>query len=79
MSDLTLQQRVRRCLDDAAYASLHQICASVDGARVTLEGAVGSFYEKQLAQELVKHVPGVIEVVNLLQVADGQGMSGAEP
>ncbi|QDV73580.1 BON domain-containing protein [Botrimarina mediterranea] len=37
--------------------------------RVRLHGDVGTFFEKQMAQEVVRRIDGVQQVENLLQVA----------
>lgn len=36
--------------------------------KVTMAGKVGSFFEKQMAQEAIRQVAGVSEVENLLEV-----------
>jgi osmotically-inducible protein OsmY len=41
---------------------------SAPNGRVTLEGEVASWFEKQLAQEAVRQVAGVTAVDNALQV-----------
>lgn len=68
VSDMTIEQRVRLCFSSAGYHGLRHVVISVDGAAITLKGRVHSFHEKQLAQELAKHVPEVHVVKNLLEV-----------
>ena len=36
--------------------------------RVTLRGVVGTYFEKQMAQEAIRHVAGVDEIANELEV-----------
>jgi osmotically-inducible protein OsmY len=36
-----------------------------------LEGRLSSFYQKQLAQEIVGHIEGVVQVVNQIEVVSG--------
>jgi osmotically-inducible protein OsmY len=43
-------------------------CDYVDGV-LCLRGRSNSFYEKQMAQEAVRHVEGVSQVVNQITVA----------
>ena len=40
-----------------------------DQGRVTLRGVVGSYYQKQMAQEALRHVDGVNEIYNELVVS----------
>lgn len=51
-------------------AELHCDCflSGDDQVMVTLSGHLSSFYLSQLAQELVRHVPGVHQVRNRVQV-----------
>lgn len=41
--------------------------------RVTLRGHVRSYFQKQMAQEAVRRVAGVVEVLNELVVIEGLG------
>ncbi len=43
---------------------------SVDGDTVRLNGQLGSFHEKQLANELTKRVAGVLRICDRLQVRE---------
>ena len=63
-----LNHRVRLCLSTATHAVLRGLVVEVNQQTVILSGTVGTFYEKQLAQEIVRHVAGVRQVVNLVQV-----------
>lgn len=63
-----LQQRVAQYLRAAQRAVLHNLSVVVHNETVTLAGTVGTYYEKQLAQEIVRRVAGVRHVVNLLNV-----------
>jgi osmotically-inducible protein OsmY len=48
---------------------------------VTLTGSVESYYAKQLAQEFTRHIPGVVSVINLIDVTEkrGNNQSGEAP
>ncbi len=63
-----LQQRVAQYLRVAQRTSLHNLSVAVHNETVTLVGTVGTYYEKQLAQEIVRRVAGVRHVINLLEV-----------
>ncbi|MFP6657459.1 MAG: BON domain-containing protein [Pirellulales bacterium] len=41
---------------------------STDEGRVTLHGKVHTFYQKQMAQEIIRRVDGVTEISNQLEV-----------
>lgn len=43
-----------------------QVCA--DEGAIRLHGTVGSFFQKQMAQELLRRVDGVERIENMLQV-----------
>ena len=38
------------------------------GVKVTLRGVVGTYYQKQMAQEVLRHVDGVFQITNELEV-----------
>jgi osmotically-inducible protein OsmY len=46
-----------------------------EGRTLYLTGHLPTFYLKQLVQEAVRHVPGVLEVHNLIDVVSADGMS----
>lgn len=65
-------------LNEAVFAALNSSPYVAPGARVRIEagegrvrlhGDVGTFFEKQMAQEVVRRIDGVQQVENLLQVA----------
>ena len=68
-----LKHRVRLCLSAATHAVLRALVVEANEQSVILSGTVSTFYEKQLAQEIVRHVAGVRQVVNLVQVEPEQG------
>jgi hypothetical protein len=47
-----------------------------DGRNLFLTGRLPTFYLKQLVQEAVRHVPGVQNVVNQIDVVSASGVSG---
>ena len=63
-----LADEVQNVLFSSPYVSSCQVAIDeVDGC-VRLEGTVGSFFQKQMAQELIRRVDGVDQIDNLLQV-----------
>ncbi|MCA9229647.1 MAG: BON domain-containing protein [Planctomycetales bacterium] len=64
-----LQEQVQCALNRSPYISQKRIQFKTFAGRVRLEGTVGSFYQKQMAQELVRRVDGVELVENQLQVS----------
>lgn len=66
--DEQLDGRVRRVLLGHPNLTNGKLrCESNDG-RVTLKGVVSTYYQKQIAQELLRSVEGVREIVNQLEV-----------
>ncbi len=62
--------KAERRLQASRYAALRSIrCEFHDGVLV-LHGRVASFYLKQLAQELVRHLDGVDVIANAVEVTD---------
>ena len=68
-----LQQRVLQYLSTAQRPVLQNVSVTVHNETVTLAGTVATFYEKQLAQEIVRRVAGVRQVINLLNVESKNG------
>jgi osmotically-inducible protein OsmY len=67
-SDVPLEQRVRSHLEGNGSASFCSVAVAAERGTVTLTGTVTSFYAKQLAQEFTRRVPGVVCVINLIEV-----------
>ena len=66
----------RGVLRQSAYAELRDLSCDFSGGVLTLRGRVPTYYLKQLAQEAVADVPGVIEVDNHVEV-DASGRYSA--
>jgi osmotically-inducible protein OsmY len=69
-SDVPLEQRVRSYLDGKGSGTFRAVRVAVHTGTVTLTGTVTSFYAKQIAQEFTRRVPGVVAVVNLIEVTE---------
>lgn len=65
---IDLAMLAEKQLHDNAYHVLKNIHCSVEGGALVLRGSLPSFYLKQMAQETVVTLPGVAEIVNLIQV-----------
>lgn len=64
-----LRAAVETALATSPYVPSKRVTFAAGEGRVRLEGRVGTFFEKQMAQEVVRRIDGVEEVENLLQVA----------
>ena len=56
---------------------MSQVSIAQDGRTLCLTGRLPTFYLKQLVQEAVRHVPGVQNVVNQIDVVSASGISSA--
>lgn len=61
-------ERIHRALSTNPFVPCRQVRVEAADGRVTLKGSVGSFFQKQMAQEAVRRVDGVESIDNLLQV-----------
>lgn len=59
----------RRCLMRSRYRPLHGIGCDFHEGILFLRGRVPRYYHKQLAQEAVRNVVGVDEIVNVIEVS----------
>jgi osmotically-inducible protein OsmY len=64
-----LLKEIKRALWGCGYPELKQISIRVDGCEVRLAGTVSSYFQKQLAQEQVKRLPGVTTLRNEIRVS----------
>lgn len=60
----TALERLRK----SPYAVLQSISCSFQQGVIVLHGQVPSFYYKQLAQEAIAHIEGVVRIVNNIEV-----------
>lgn len=56
-------------LENSPYRSVRRVSCEYDDGVLVLRGLLPSFYYKQLAQEAVVHLHGVLQVVNEIEVA----------
>ena len=64
----TSLELARQALSDSPIYDLRDITVEESGDDLLLVGRVESFYHKQLAQELVRHLVGGIRLVNSIDV-----------
>jgi osmotically-inducible protein OsmY len=65
---IPLEARVHCALQDNPYIAPRTLRFETSDGRVTLRGTVGTFFQKQMAQESLRRVAGVEEIANELEV-----------
>ena len=70
MSDAArpLADRIGSAILDSPHLTGHTVRIEMRAGRVVLSGVVPSYYQKQIAQEVVRMVEGVEQVENQMQV-----------
>ena len=63
-----LLQRADSALKGSPHLAGHQLFCQEESGIVVLHGKVGTFFEKQMAQETLKKLDGVEKIVNELEV-----------
>lgn len=63
-----LFDRIHRALSTNPYVPSRQVSVEAAEGRVVLKGSVGTFFQKQMAQEAIRRVDGVQMIDNLLEV-----------
>ena len=66
--DMPLKVRVHTALQSSPHVRHRDLHLEAERGRVTLRGEVGTYFQKQMAQEAVRYVDGVCEIANELQV-----------
>ena len=66
-----LQYRVHFVLSNDPFIRGKDVCCEVMDEDVTLKGSVRSYYQKQMAQESLRNVPGIRRILNELSVVRG--------
>jgi len=70
-ADLPLEDRVMTALERNPYVRRRNLRFEASEGRVVLRGVVDSYFQKQMAQEALRHVEGVSEISNELEVCWG--------
>ena len=67
-----LAEAARKRLGNTSYARIRSLtCECDDRGVLFLRGRLSNYYQKQLAQEAVAGLPGVVGIVNQAEVIDG--------
>lgn len=66
---MPLSEKVRTALDSSPYLPKSQYNIEAEQGSVRIGGTVASFFQKQMAQEIVLRLDGVDQLSNDLQVA----------
>jgi osmotically-inducible protein OsmY len=69
--EIPLNDKVLVALQRNPHTNGRSLRFETDSGRVTLRGVVRSYFQKQMAQEVVRRVDGVDEICNELEVAWG--------
>jgi osmotically-inducible protein OsmY len=67
--ETTLAERVEGAIVANPYFSSRELRFETADGRVVLSGNVGTYFQKQMAQEIVRRVEGVREIDNCLEVS----------
>lgn len=70
---VTLEDRVGTALERNPYVARRNLRFETEAGRVKLRGVVGTYFQKQMAQEAIRRVDGVDEIHNELEVAGAPG------
>ncbi len=63
-----LEDRILTALERNPYVTRRNLRFETSDGRVILRGVVGSYYQKQMAQEAIRHIEGITEIANELEV-----------
>jgi osmotically-inducible protein OsmY len=63
-----VERAARWRLEASAYAALRTVRCKFQQGKLVLNGRVPTYFHKQLAQEAIRSLPGVTEIVNHVSV-----------
>jgi osmotically-inducible protein OsmY len=66
---MPLTEMVTTALQQSPHVRGRSLKFETSDGRVVLRGTVGSFYQKQMAQEALRGLEGLAEITNELEVA----------
>jgi len=66
--DRDLERRVSHYLSERSVPALRRVAVEAREGQITFRGRVGSFYEKQLLLNCFRAVPGVVGIVDQVDV-----------
>ena len=68
---ICLEDRVQNAIDHNPYlARRHQLRCEATEGHVVLHGQVRTYFQKQMAQESVRKVDGIVSIENCLEVVE---------
>lgn len=67
---ICLEDRVQNVIDHNPYLSRRKLQCETSEGHVVLRGQVQTYFQKQMAQESLKKIEGIISIDNCLEVAD---------
>jgi osmotically-inducible protein OsmY len=65
----TLADRVDCCIAKNPYLAGRNLRFETEEGRVTLKGVVNTYFQKQMAQEALRRVDGVVTIENEIEVS----------
>ena len=68
-ADRAIATQIVSHLADTNRANLRRLSVDVQAGEVTLRGSVASFYEKQIAIQICRILPGIDRLIDALEVA----------
>ena len=63
-----IDEQIDRVIHSSPYLAGRRFQFKTEADGVTLEGQVGSYFQKQMAQEIILRIDGVSRIDNRLQV-----------
>ncbi len=68
-ADQELQRRIENCLYARHLPALRYLTIEADNGTVYVSGTVSTFHEKQIVNHVCRHVAGVLQMVDDVEVA----------
>ena len=63
-----LEDQVHDAINKSPYLSRRKLSCETKDGRIILRGRVQSYFQKQMAQETVRHIEGIVSIENCLEV-----------
>ena len=63
-----LRDRVEKAIEDAPHLNRQHLRFEANEGHVTIKGTVGTYFQKQMAQEALRRIDGVEAINNELEV-----------
>jgi osmotically-inducible protein OsmY len=67
-ADTLFAEQIGAAIDSNPYLTGRRVRVETEDGRVVLSGIVGSYYQKQMAQEVLRKIRGVRQIDNRLTV-----------